>query len=110
MVKSLFKQIGGTYHEENRYLIPNLKLPTEEEHPIGTWGQWHLDYLKQFHKFTYTTLLTGSRLNTYLSNVDKKPQGIMKYLKEEKILEWTEQLNNIRACARKIVNDEMICI
>ena len=34
----------------------------------------------------------------------------MKYLKEEKILEWTEQLNNIRACARKIVNDEMICI
>ncbi len=32
MVKSLFKQIGGTYHEENRYLIPNLKLPTEEEH------------------------------------------------------------------------------
>ena len=46
MVKSLFKQIGGAYHEENRYLIPNLKLPTEEEHPIGTWGQWHLDYLK----------------------------------------------------------------
>ncbi len=44
-MKSLFEQLGGTYHEENGYLIPDLRLPTEEEQSIGTWGQRHLDYL-----------------------------------------------------------------
>ena len=46
-MKSLFEQLGGTYHEENGYLIPDLRLPAEEEQPIGTWGLRHLDYLKQ---------------------------------------------------------------
>ena len=45
MIKSLFEQLDGTYHEENRYFIPDLRLPAEEELPIGIWGvsecQWH---------------------------------------------------------------------
>jgi hypothetical protein len=42
MVKSLFEQLSGTYYEENGYLIPDLRLPTEEEQPISTWesGIW----------------------------------------------------------------------
>ena len=35
MAKSLFEQLGGTYHEENGYFIPDLRLPAEEEQPIG---------------------------------------------------------------------------
>ena len=70
-MKSLFEQLGGTYHEENGYLIPDLRLPAEEEQPIGTWGQRHLDYLKQYHKVTYTNLLTSGRLNAYLVDVDR---------------------------------------
>ena len=34
-MKSLFEQLGGTYHEENGYLIPDLRLPAEEEQPIA---------------------------------------------------------------------------
>ena len=37
-MKSLFEQLGGTCHEENGYLIPNLRLLAEEEKSIGTWG------------------------------------------------------------------------
>ena len=37
-MKSIFEQLGGTYHEENGYLIPDLRLPAEEEQSIGTWG------------------------------------------------------------------------
>ena len=59
MAKSLFEQLGGTYHEENGYLIPDLRLSAEEEQPIGIWGQRHLDYLKQYRKVTYTNLLTN---------------------------------------------------
>ncbi len=47
MAKSLFEQLGGTYHEENGYLIPDLRLPDEEEQHIGLFGQRHLCYLKE---------------------------------------------------------------
>ena len=39
----------------------------------------------------------------------KQAQSIMEQLKAENALEWTGQLNNIRACAREIVNKEF-CI
>ncbi len=46
MNESLLKQLGGTYHEENGYFIPDLRLPAEEEQPIGTCGQGHPDHLR----------------------------------------------------------------
>ncbi len=107
-MKSIFEQLGGTYHEENGYLIPDLRLPAEEEQPIGIWGQRHLDYLKQYRKVTYTNLLTSGRLNTYLADINRQAQGITEQLKEENALEWTGRMNNIRACAREIVNEEII--
>ena len=121
-MKSLFEQLGGTYHEENGYLIPDLRLPVEKEQPIGIWGRRHLDYLKQYRKVTYTNLLTSGRLNTYLADIDrqaqerferliegmKQAQGITEQLKAENALEWTGRMNNIRACAREIVNEEII--
>ena len=38
----------------------------------------------------------------------KQAQGITERLKEENALEWVQHLNNIRACAREIVNEEII--
>ena len=122
MAKSLFEQLGGTCRKESDYLIPCLTVPAEEEQPISTWGQRHLDYLKQYRKVTYINLLTSGRLNAYLANVDrqaqerferliedmKQAQGIMERLKEENALEWTGRMNNIRACAREIVDREII--
>jgi hypothetical protein len=103
-------------------LIPCLTVPAEEEQPIGIWGQRHLDYLKQWQKVTYINLLTSGRLNTYLADIDrqaqerferliegmKQAQGITERLKEENALEWLGRMNNIRACAREIVNEEII--
>ena len=124
MTNSLFEQLGGIYHEVNGYLVPDLRLPTKEEQLIGTWGQRHLDYLKQYRKVTYTNLLTSGRLNTYLADIDrqaqerferliegmKQAQGITERLKEENALEWTGKMNNIRACAREIVEREIVYI
>ena len=122
MAKSLFEELGGRYKRQGDYLIPCIALPAEEEQSIGIWGQRHLDYLKQYRKVTYTNLLTSGRLNTYLADIDrqaqerferliesmKETQGITERLKEENALEWTGRLNNIRACAREIVNEEII--
>ena len=122
MAKSLFEQLGGTYRKESDYLIPCLTMPTEEEHSIGIWGHRHLDYLKQYRRVTYINLLTSGKLNAYLADIDrqaqerferliegmKQAQGITERLKEENALEWVQHLNNIRACAREIVNEEII--
>ncbi|EOS76019.1 hypothetical protein C817_04188 [Dorea sp. 5-2] len=122
MAKSLFEELGGGYERQGDYLIPCIALPVEEEQLIGIWGQRHLDYLKHYRKVTYTNLLTSGKLNAYLADIDrqaqersyrliegmKQAQGITERLKEEKALEWTGRLNNIRACAREIVESEII--
>ncbi len=122
MAKSLFEQLGGTYRKESDYLVPCLTVPAEKEQPIGTWGQRHLDYLKQHRRVTYTNLLTSGRLNTYLADIErqaqerferliegmKQAQGITERLKEENALEWTGRLGNIRTCAREIVEEEIL--
>jgi len=122
MAKTIFEELGGKYERQGDYLIPCLTVPAEEEQPIGTWGQRHLDYLKQYRRVTYINLLTSGRLNTYLADINrqaqerferriegmKQAQGITERLKEENALEWTGRLNNIRACAREIVNEEII--
>ena len=124
MAKSLFEELGGKYEWQGDYLIPCLTISAEKEQPIGTWGQRHLGYLKQCRKVTYTNLFTSGRLNTYLADIDrqaqersyrliegmKQAQGITERLKEENSLEWTGWLNNIRACAREIVNEEIIYV
>lgn len=122
MEKTIFEQMGGTYHEENGYLIPNLTLPSEEEKPIGILGQRHKRYLKEHRKATYTTLLTSGKLNTYLANINeqaqerferlieqmKQSQGITEQLKADNALKWVGLLNNIQACAMELVNKEII--
>ena len=122
MTKTIFEEMGGTYVRQGDYLIPCLTLPTEKEQPIGLFGQRHLWYLKEYHRLTYTNLLTRGKLNAYLADIDKQAQerfetlteqmkqaqGITEQLKAENALEWTGRMNNIRACAREIVNKEII--
>ena len=122
MAKTIFEELGGRYERQGDYLIPCLIVPAEEEQPIGTWGQRHLRYLKEYRRGTYTNLLTSGRLNTYLADIDKQAQerferliegmkqaqGITERLKAENALEWAGRLNNIRACAMEIVNSEII--
>ncbi len=45
-MRSLFEQMGVTYCHEGEYLVPNITLPDEENHPIEIWGQRHLRHLK----------------------------------------------------------------
>lgn len=123
MDKYIYDDKNGMWYElQGDYYIPCLILPAEKEPPIGLWGQRHLRYLKEYHRNTYTTLLTSGRLNTYLADIDKQAQermerlteqmkrvqGITEQLKAENALEWTQRMNNIRACAKEIVEKEII--
>ena len=123
MDKYIYDDKNGLWYElQGDYYIPCLILPAEKEQPIGLWGQRHLRYLKEHRRNTYTTLLTSGRLNTYLAGIDKqaqermerlteqmkRAQGITEQLKTENALEWTQRMNNIRACAKEIIEKEII--
>lgn len=40
---------------------------SEEDRPIGVWGQRHLRYLKKHRRVRYANLLTSGELNAYLA-------------------------------------------
>ena len=123
MDKYIYDDKNGLWYElQGDYYIPCLILPAEKEQPIGLWGQRHLRYLKEYRRATYITLFTSGRLNTYLADIDKQAQermerlteqmkqaqGITEQLKVENALEWTQRMNNIRVCAKEIVEKEII--
>ena len=85
MDKYIYDDKNGLWYElQGDYYIPCLILPAEKEQPIGLWGQRHLRYLKEYHRNTYTTLLTSGRLNTYLADIDKQAQSTEAFVSADK--------------------------
>ena len=70
----------------------------------------------------YTDLLTSSKLNRYLADIDlqaserlerlteqmKQAEGITEQLKAENAMEWVQKMNNIRHRAEEIICREII--
>lgn len=122
MEKTIFEEMGGTYTQVGDYFLPDLKLPEEEQKPIGVWGQRHRRYLKEYKRAVYTTLLTTGKLNSYLAGIDRQAQdmflrlveqmaekeGVTEKLKAEDQMRWIGLMNNIADRARGIVNAELI--
>ena len=122
MTKTIFEEMGGTYTQVGDYLLPDLKLPEEEQQPIGVWGQRHRRYLKEHRRATYAALFTGGKLNSYLADIDRQAEemflrlvkqmaeaeGITYTLKANDPMEWVGRMNNIRNKAMEIVNSELI--
>lgn len=108
MAKTIFEEMGGTYTQVGDYLLPDLKLPEEEQQPIGVWGQRHLRYLKDHHRATYATLLTSGKLNGYLADIDRQAEemfsrlvkqmaeveGVTEQLKADNQMEWVGRMNS----------------
>ena len=123
-MKTLYENLGGTYHEENGHLIPNVTLPEQTDYQIGKYGRMHLDYIKQHRRGRYTTLLTEGKLNTRLHEIDLEAtemldtiiprlateRGIDENLKARDMLRWVAEMNNIKASAEEIVMQEVVLV
>lgn len=104
------------------YLLPNLKLPEQDNRPIGLWRQQHLRYIKHSRPILYTNLLTKCKLNEYLADIDEqaqkmydelvqsfaKEEGCTEQLKADNQMFWVRKMNNATQRAREIVNTEII--
>ena len=98
-MKSLFDQMGGTYHQEGDYLIPNLTLPDEPEYQIGKYGRMRRSYLKAHRPVLYANFLTSGTLHRHLAEID---QACNEHL------EWVRRMNSIRSRAEEIVLTELV--
>ncbi|MBO5039706.1 MAG: TnpV protein [Ruminococcus sp.] len=125
MEKVIYDEKNGLWYElQGDYYIPCIKLPEEEQQPIGVWGQRHLRYIKQNRKVLYLNLLTSGKLNGYLAALDKqteemfsrlvkqmaKREGVTEKLKADNQMEWVARMNNIRNRATEIVNHSILYI
>ena len=122
MEKSLFEQMGGTYHREGDYLLPDVELP--EEKPIGVWGTRHYHHLRKTNRILFSQLTISGKMNDYLAEIDKQAEemfsllvkqlaerdGISEVLKAADQMEWVRQMNGIRNRAAEIVNKELIFV
>lgn len=122
MAKTIFEEMGGTYTQVGDYFLPDLKLPENENKPIGVWGQRHKRYLKEHKRATYTALLTSGKLNSYLAEIDEQAEemfsrlvkqmaereGVNEALKTENQMLWVQKINNIRNRAMEIVYTNLI--
>ena len=120
MEKSLFEQMGGTYHQEGDYLLPNLVPP--ESIPIGIWGQQRRRFLRKHRNPIYTALFLSGKLDAHLAEIDQQAEkmlsqlvkqmaeqeGISGQFKAVNQMEWVGRINNIQNRAIEMVNCELI--
>lgn len=78
--------------------------------------------MKQHRRILCTNLLTSSRLNSYLADIDRQAkdmflrlvkqiaerEGLTEQLKAENSMLWVQTMNSIRNRAMDIVNEEII--
>ena len=111
------------YRRVGEFNIPNLILPPEEASvTLGKWGMMHKDYLFKHKKALFITLLTQGKLYQHCAEIEnqaramfnmlveqmKEAEGITEQLKEEKQLEWVQQMNNIQERVTETVNQALI--
>ena len=123
MDKYIFDENNGLWYElQGDYYLPCLKLPEEEQQPIGIYGQRHRRYLKSHHKAVYADLLTSGKLNGYLADIDRQAEemfsrlvkqmaeveDVNEKLKADDMMTWVGKMNGIRNRAAEIVNAELV--
>ena len=111
-----------TYTEHNGLYYPDLALLEQTSYPLGKYANLRLDFMKKHHRGTYTTLLTEGRLNEYLHDIDiqahelldniiprlAQERGIDEDLKNHSGLQWTAEMNNIKASAEEVDLREVV--
>ena len=116
------EKIGLWYELQGDYYIPCLKLPDEEQRPIGIWDQRHLRYLRQHRKVLYTELQITSKLNDYLADLNNQAENmilelvkqmaacedITEQLKAQNQMLWVQRINIIWDRVMEIVNHDLI--
>ena len=113
--------MDGSFTQQGDCFLPDLKLPPEEERPVGVWGRRRLRYLREHRPILNTNLKTSGQLHSHLADVEEQAnalflrlvedyaasEGVTEKLKAEEPMEWVRRMNGIRARAVETVNDNI---
>ena len=113
------------YIKNGDYYIPNIQLSEDNKNVnIGKYGIMRLNYLKEYKKAEYTSLLMQNKLQKHLLDVNETATKRMKliidqianqehineYQKGKDSLDWVCAMNNAQARAEEIVLNELIYV
>ena len=104
------------------YYIPAIKLPEDDDRPIGKWGRMHRAYLEETNPLLLNHLILTDKLHTYLADLNEQAQnrcrliikqmaaaeGVTEDLKRRSQLEWVKAMNGIVSRAEEIIKRELI--
>ena len=122
-MKSLYEQLGGTYHMgEDGLLYPDLLPPEEDAPTYGKYGRLRRTYLKEHRPALYTNLHLSGKLNKHLNEIDEaanaqmerltqqiaQEQGITEELKARDQMTWIGATENIKSAVAEIVLHEIV--
>ncbi len=120
MEKTVFERMGGTYHREGDYLLPDLEAP--EAPRIGKYGRLRHQYLRTNKRAILTGLQMSGKMNAHLEQIDREAiemeqrliiwiaasEGVTESLKRRDQMAWVGAMNNIRDRVEEIVTNEII--
>lgn len=110
MDKYIYDENNGLWYElQGDYYIPCMTIPEEEHQSIGIWGRRHLQYIREYRKGLYNSLLLSGKFNGYLAELDEQTEnmflrlvkelaekdGITETLKAEDQMLWVQRMNAI---------------
>ena len=121
---TLFEQLGGTYTQQGDYLLPDVRLPEQEDYEIGIWGHRRRQFLKAHHRIKYYNMLTKCELYPHLADINAQAvrmeetlvkqlaaqEGVTEQLKAADMMAWTRKMNGICNRVREIIMTELICV
>ena len=111
-----------TYTKNGDYLIPDLKLSSQPETPLGKYGRMRRNYLKEHRPVIYSQMLLSEKLYPHLLEIEQTAQsrlsqmipelakeaGATEQLKASDPMKWTGLMNSCKAQAEEIIQNELI--
>lgn len=121
-MKSIFEEMGGTYHRESDYLIPNLDFSPMTNYQLGKYGRMRRSYLREHRNVLYTNLTINGTLFEHLAEIDRsciermenivsdmaRQEEVTEAMKAADQMEWVRRMNSIRNRAEEIVLTELV--
>ena len=106
------------------YYIPTIKLPEDDDRPIGKWGRMHRAYLEETNPLLLNHLILTGKLHTYLADLDEQAkeryrliirqmaenEGVTEDLQCQSQWEWVRAMNSVVNRAVEIIKSELINI
>ena len=112
---------GIEYVKRGDFYFPNVEVP-KKHHPLGVYGRLHKEFIKNYRKGFYSSLILQGKLDEYLYEINRESYSMLNYLiekfvenegvteklKKENQMEWVRRMNNIRNRAVEIVKEKII--